>query len=60
MRLKQDRNKDMAAFIAAVGRNRIEMEKALRRAEQLFAARELARESCKRVKDPKIPDRARL
>ena len=56
MRLKPDRNFDEAAFIEAVERNRLEMQKAFRRAQRLFIERELARNGHNKIKGRQPPD----
>jgi len=56
MRPKSDRNRDMAAFIAAIEQNRMEMEKELLRVKSLFAAGEAARERGMKAKSRKSPD----
>jgi hypothetical protein len=60
MRLKLDRNRDMAAFIAAIEQNHVEMEKALLQVKSLFAAGDAARKRSMKAKSRKSPDRPRL
>jgi len=50
----------MAAFVAAIEQNRMEMEKELLRVKSLFAAGEAARERGMKAKSRKSQDHPRL